>query len=135
MPTPSRPHGEHPNTYFVEERFSKEEYNRLMIQEQMVTKGMGGVLPEQPDSTIFGSVLDIACGPGIWLISAAQTYPNLTELIGIDINARLLANARQQREAVVGGFVEGCPSRSGPTQACRSTGHHDLRQALHHRAG
>ncbi|HVU69149.1 MAG TPA: class I SAM-dependent methyltransferase [Ktedonobacteraceae bacterium] len=95
MPTPSRPHGEHPNTYFVEERFSKEEYNRLMIQEQMVTKGMGGVLPEQPDPTIFGSVLDIACGPGIWLISAAQTYPNLTELIGIDINARLLANARQ----------------------------------------
>lgn len=100
MPTPPNSHGEHrPNTYIVEERFGKEELARLMIQEQMTTSTMGGALPEQPDPANLRRILDIACGPGGWLISAAQTYPTLAELVGIDINARLLAHARQQAEA------------------------------------
>jgi ubiquinone/menaquinone biosynthesis C-methylase UbiE len=96
MSTPRNSHGEQPNTYFAEERFSKEELARLVVQEQMITRNMGGVLPEQADPTSFQRILDIACGPGGWLIETAQTYPTISELIGIDVNARHIAAARQQ---------------------------------------
>jgi cyclopropane fatty-acyl-phospholipid synthase-like methyltransferase len=38
---------------------------------------MGGVLPEQPELTVFRRVLDIGCGPGGWIFEAAQAYPEM----------------------------------------------------------
>ncbi len=38
---------EYPNTYFVEDRSNQEELTRVQIQDQLLTKGMGGVFPEQ----------------------------------------------------------------------------------------
>jgi ubiquinone/menaquinone biosynthesis C-methylase UbiE len=92
------PRREHPSTYFVQDRANQDEMTRLQIQDQMLTAGMGGVLPEQPDPTIFHRVLDVGCGTGDWLIEAAKTYPSMSLLIGVDVSAKMLAYARAQAE-------------------------------------
>src|SRR5690242_11234173 len=89
---------ENPSTYFVQDRKDKRELTRLMIQDRLMTAMMGGVLPEQPDPTIFHRVLDVACGTGGWVIEAAQTYPEVS-LVGIDISQRMIKYARTQAEA------------------------------------
>jgi ubiquinone/menaquinone biosynthesis C-methylase UbiE len=96
QPDPPR---EHPSTYFVQDRSNQDEMTRLHIQDQMLTAGMGGVLPEQPDPTIFHRVLDVACGTGDWLIKAAKTYPTMSTLIGVDVSAKMLGYAREWAEA------------------------------------
>lgn len=89
---------ENPNTYFVQDKKNKkEELNRLTIQDRMVTTAMGGVLPEQPDPTVFSRVLDVACGTGGWLIEVAQTYPQMS-LAGIDISRQMIKYAQTQAE-------------------------------------
>jgi ubiquinone/menaquinone biosynthesis C-methylase UbiE len=92
------PRREHPSTYFVQDRSNLDEMTRLQIQDQMMTAGMGGVLPEQPDPTRFQRVLDVACGTGSWLIEAAKTYPTIQLLIGVDVSATMLRYARAQAE-------------------------------------
>jgi ubiquinone/menaquinone biosynthesis C-methylase UbiE len=89
---------ENPSTYFVRDRKDKRELTRLMIQDRLLTAMMGGVLPEQPNPTIFRRVLDVACGTGGWIIEAAQTYPEVS-LVGIDISQRMIKYARNQAEA------------------------------------
>src|SRR5260370_36591684 len=85
------------STYFVQDRKSEKELARLMIQDRMLTAGMGGALPEQADSAVFHRVLDVGCGVGGWLIEAAQTYPEMS-LVGIDISQRMIKYARTQAE-------------------------------------
>lgn len=99
MSSPTNPRREHPSTYFVQDRSNEEELNRLRTQDQMVTTSMGGVLPEQPDPTIFQRVLDVGCGTGGWLIEAAKVYPSMRQLVGIDRSGRLLDYGRAQAEA------------------------------------
>ncbi len=99
MSTPTDPRKEHPSTYFVEDRSNQEELTRLQLQDQMLTTGMGGVLPEQPDSTIFERVLDVGCGTGGWLIEAAKAYPSMSLLVGVDVSGRMIEYARVQAEA------------------------------------
>lgn len=99
MSNPTNPRREHPSTYTVQDRSNEEELTRLQIQDQMITAGMGGVLPEQPDPTIFQRVLDVGCGTGGWLIEAAKTYPSMSLLVGVDVNSRMLDYARAQAEA------------------------------------
>src|SRR5947209_16870177 len=96
---PTDPRREHPSTYFVQDRSNEEELTRLQIQDQMVTAGMGGVLPEQPDPTIFQWVLDVGCGTGGWLMEAAKTYPAMSLLVGVDVSGRMVEYARAQAEA------------------------------------
>jgi hypothetical protein len=63
MTDPLEPCGhEYSSTYIVFDRNSKEEHQRLTVQDQMITTAMGGVLPDQPDSAAFRRVLDLACG-------------------------------------------------------------------------
>lgn len=99
---PTDPRHQLPSTYFMRDRASRDEMTRLDIQNELMTDGMGGVLPEQPESVSFKRVLDIACGTGGWLIQAAKTYPAMTRLVGIDVNAHLIehARARAQEEQV-----------------------------------
>ena len=99
MPTPTEPQREHPSTYVVQDRSNEEELTRLKVLDQMVTKSMGGVLPEQPDSTTFQRVLDIGCATGGWLIEVAKTYPSISLLVGVDISNKMLDYARTQAEA------------------------------------
>ena len=99
MANPTGPHRELNSTYFVENRSNREELTRLQIQDQMLTAGMGGVLPEQPDPAIFKCVLDVGSGAGGWLIETAKAYPNISLLIGVDISKRMVEYARAQAEA------------------------------------
>jgi ubiquinone/menaquinone biosynthesis C-methylase UbiE len=99
MSTPTDPRREHPSTYFVQDRSDQQELSRLQIQDQLVTTGVGGVLPEQPDPTIFARVLDVGCGTGAWLIEVAKTYPAMKLLVGVDISSKMLDYARAQAAA------------------------------------
>ncbi len=99
MSSPTNPHREQPNTYFVQDRSNQNEMTRLQIQDQMLTAKMRGVLPEQPDPKIFKRVLDIGCGTGGWLIEAAKTYPSMSVLVGVDVNSQMLEYARTQATA------------------------------------
>src|SRR6266571_3186648 len=87
MPTPRKNQKHHPSgTYFVpdsqQDRQQKEELQRLIHQDRLVTASMGGVLSEQTEPGAFRRVLDVACGSGGWARGAAQTYPEM-ELVGI----------------------------------------------------
>lgn len=90
------PH-ELPSTYVVLDRPNEEELARLTIQGRSITTLMGGVLPEQSNVTAFHDVLDIACGPGGWVIQAAQDYPTMS-LVGIDISKQMITHANKQAE-------------------------------------
>jgi ubiquinone/menaquinone biosynthesis C-methylase UbiE len=98
MSIPGERRREHSGTYFVESRSNQEELTRLQIQDQMITSSMGGVLPEQPDPTIFQRVLDVGCGAGNWLIEVALAYPEVKQLVGVDVSSTMIAYARQQAQ-------------------------------------
>ena len=93
------PKNEQPSTYFVSDRSSEEELMRLQIQDRMLTANMGGVLPEQPDPASFERVLDVGCGTGGWLIEAAETYPGMKHLVGVDVSQRMIEYARAQAQS------------------------------------
>ena len=96
MPGSQNSHrNELPSTYFVQDRQSKDELARLTIQDQMITKAMGGVLPEQPDPSIFHRILDVGCGSGNWSVEVARTY-TASLLVGIDISQRMIDYAQAQ---------------------------------------
>lgn len=99
MSIPSDSHREQPSTYFVQDRSNRDELARLQIQDQMLTRGMGGMLPEQQNPTLFHRVLDVACGTGGWLIEMAKAYPHIIELVGVDVSEKMLGFARAQAEA------------------------------------
>jgi ubiquinone/menaquinone biosynthesis C-methylase UbiE len=90
---------EHPSTYFVEDRSSKDDLARLQLQDRMLTTAMGGVLAEQPDASRFRHVLDVGCGTGGWLIEVARAYPTIQTLFGVDISSYMVAFARSQAQA------------------------------------
>ena len=78
----------------------EEEMGRLLVQDRMLTAGMGGVLVEQPHPIRFERVLDVGCGPGGWLLETALTYPQIASLVGIDISSKMLSSARAQTRAL-----------------------------------
>jgi ubiquinone/menaquinone biosynthesis C-methylase UbiE len=84
------------STYVVQDRDNQEELKRLIVQDHLITTTMGGVLPEQPDPGRFRRVLDIGCGPGGWILEAAQAYPQMKKLYGIDISTTIINHAREQ---------------------------------------
>lgn len=88
---------EKPSTYVVQDRNNDEELHRLTIQDQAGTKIMGGVLAEQPDPTIFHSILDVGCATGGWAIEVARQYPTM-KVVGVDISERMLRYAQQRAE-------------------------------------
>ena len=96
---PTNPHREDQGTYFMRDHSNLDEMTRLDIQEELITDGMGGVLPEQPDPGIFRRVLDVACGTGGWLIELAKSYPDMTRLVGVDISASRIEHARERAKA------------------------------------
>lgn len=96
MPHPKRAL---PSTYFVQGYATENEAARLHIQDGLITRAMGGVLPEQQQPSRFQEILDIGCGTGDWLIELASTVPPPSLLVGIDVNKPMLAYAATQAEA------------------------------------
>lgn len=90
---------EHPSTYFVQDRDNQDEIRRLELQGQLLTRGMGGVLAEQPEPRVFRRVLDVGCGTGDWLLNATQIYPTMS-LFGVDVSHTMIEYARAQTEAM-----------------------------------
>jgi SAM-dependent methyltransferase len=84
------------NTYFIAEHSHKRELARLIAQDQILTRGMGGVLPELSDRASLRCVLDVGCGTGGWLCQTAQTHATVTRLVGVDISQKVVAYARAQ---------------------------------------
>ncbi|HEU5376906.1 MAG TPA: class I SAM-dependent methyltransferase, partial [Ktedonobacteraceae bacterium] len=91
---------EQPNTYAMQSASGNEELKRLQLQDHMITVGMGGVLPEMPDPARFQRVLDIGCGSGDWLLETARTYPTISQLIGVDVNPKMVNYARGRVQAL-----------------------------------
>src|SRR5258707_9893139 len=69
------------------------EMARLVSQDQLTMKSMGGVLPEQTDVSGMHRVLDIACGPGGWVLDVAFEHPE-SRVVGIDISQTMIEYAR-----------------------------------------
>ncbi len=82
------------NTYLFDSE-SAAEMARLVSQDLLVTKYMGGLLPENPDFTGIKRVLDVACGPGGWALEVAFAHPDI-EVVGIDISHTMIEYARAQ---------------------------------------
>ncbi len=88
------------NTYIFDPE-SPQEMARLIEQERFVTKAQGGTFAGLPDLPAGGTVLDLACGPGGWVLNAAFEHPEL-EVAGVDISHVMInyANARAQTQQI-----------------------------------
>ena len=84
------------NVYFNDPE-SGAEMARLLAQDHIITKGMGGLFSERSDLSSIHRILDAACGPGGWAIEVAFAYPEI-EVMGFDISQVMIdyANARAQ---------------------------------------
>jgi SAM-dependent methyltransferase len=91
--------GDHPNTYFVQDRGNQDEMTRIEIQDKMLTQEMGGALPELSDHAQLRQILDVGCGTGGWLMEAAKAYPSIERLVGIDKSPQMIAYANAQAKA------------------------------------
>jgi ubiquinone/menaquinone biosynthesis C-methylase UbiE len=83
---------ENENTYVLDAE-SGAELVRMIKQDAIVTKAIESLLPRQVDSAKISRVLDIACGPGSWVLDVAYEYSNV-EVIGVDISRKLVEYAR-----------------------------------------
>ncbi len=88
----------HRESTYVIDIESGAETARLMHQHRLVTGGMGGLFPEPLDVSQVQHFLDIACGPGDWVLDVAFEYPE-TEVIGIDLSRTMVEYARAQAGA------------------------------------
>lgn len=71
------------------------EMARLMVQSRVVTEAMGGVLTEQDGLAQIFQVLDVACGPGGWLLDVVKEYPHVRGF-GVDISRLMMEYATVQ---------------------------------------
>lgn len=72
------------NTYLIDSR-SGPETARLILQDKLVTRGLGGPFPAYLDRSALHEVLDLACGPAGWALDVAFHLP-ATRVVGIDID-------------------------------------------------
>jgi ubiquinone/menaquinone biosynthesis C-methylase UbiE len=82
-----------PDNIYVIDAENGEEMARLIDQDRLITRAMGGLFPERTDLTTILDVLDIGCGPGGWVLDVAHTYPEM-EVTGIDISKSMIQYAQ-----------------------------------------
>ncbi len=66
---------------------------RLIDQHQLVTQYMGGLFPQDIDTSAIQNVLDLACGPGGWVQDVAFEHQDMA-VIGVDSRQAMLVYAR-----------------------------------------
>ncbi|HYU76318.1 MAG TPA: methyltransferase domain-containing protein [Ktedonobacteraceae bacterium] len=83
------------NLYFVDPENSAE-MARLILQGELLTRGMKGVFTPQEREIIeeknYTRILDLACGPGEWCLAVAREYPD-REVVGVDISETMIRYA------------------------------------------
>jgi ubiquinone/menaquinone biosynthesis C-methylase UbiE len=89
MPIEHKPDG---NNYFIDAE-SATEMARLINQDRLFTENMGGLFPESKDVSSMHDILDIACGPGGWVLDVATVFPEI-RAVGIDISHTMIEYAR-----------------------------------------
>lgn len=95
MPTsPNESQQNKDNTYVIDSE-SAAEMARLMRQDQLLTIGMGGLFPERDNLDTLSSILDIACGPGGWVLETAFQHKD-KDVTGVDISQKMIAYAQAQ---------------------------------------
>ena len=84
------------NTYIIDSE-SGAEMARLLDQDRLLTRGMGGLFSDLSASEVsrFHRVLDIGCGPGGWAQEVAFAHPE-KEVVGFDISQAMIEYARDQ---------------------------------------
>ena len=80
------------DTYVIDPE-SGAEMARLIEQDRQVTRHLGGLFPLEMDPSTLHQVIDLACGPGSWVLDVAFAFPDI-ELIGVDICKTMIENAR-----------------------------------------
>nr|BBH92253.1 hypothetical protein KTA_04520 [Thermogemmatispora argillosa] len=92
---PIRPPQHRRSTYILDAEHAGE-LARLMQQDRLLTEALGGLLPEEGISLPeTARVLDLACGPGGWLLELAFCFPHAT-LIGVDLSPSVVEYATTQ---------------------------------------
>ena len=97
MKNPNNPFA-NASTYFINPNDASE-LGRLLAQDHSVTNEMGDLFPRSIDTTRVRSIIDLACGPGGYLLNVAQTYPQI-ECIGIDLSEKMISYAQAQIDAL-----------------------------------
>ncbi|HEU5378247.1 MAG TPA: class I SAM-dependent methyltransferase [Ktedonobacteraceae bacterium] len=89
--------GRSKNTYFIDPN-SEMELARLQLQDNLFNE-LIDVFPGQFQAAhrSDASILDLACGPGGWLLQVAAAHPDYST-IGVDISERMIRYARAQAE-------------------------------------
>lgn len=98
MSMPQEHVSEQPKNMYIVDPETEAEMARLLRQDRLLTRGMGGIFPEKPDLSNVQRILDVACGPGGWVLDAAYNYSD-TEVVGIDISERMVTYANAQARA------------------------------------
>lgn len=90
------------NLYIIDQEDAAE-MARLLEQDALVTRSMGGLFPERADNLEdVHTILDVACGPGGWVLSVAHDFPKI-QVTGVDISTRMVSYARTH--AMARGFT------------------------------
>jgi ubiquinone/menaquinone biosynthesis C-methylase UbiE len=82
------------HTTYVIDPDNVAEMGRLINQDRLITRAMGGLFPPELDPSGAHRVLDIACGPGGWVQEVAFHYPDL-KVTGIDASYWMVRYASQ----------------------------------------
>jgi ubiquinone/menaquinone biosynthesis C-methylase UbiE len=85
-------HRSNGNNYFIDIE-STTEMARLINQDRLFTENMGGLFPELQDISSMHDILDIACGPGGWILDVATVFPEI-RAVGIDVSHTMIEYAR-----------------------------------------
>jgi SAM-dependent methyltransferase len=88
------PDPQNQNTYFIDAE-NAAEMARLTNLGRLITRNMGGLFPQTIDLSRIHDVLDIACGPGSWVLDVAKAYPE-KRVTGIDISRSMIEYAQAQ---------------------------------------
>lgn len=84
------------STYVIDAE-NAAEMARLMGQDRLLTKTIGGLFPADADPSTMHTVLDIASGPGGWVLDVASAYSHIAAT-GVDISHLMIAYAQSQAQ-------------------------------------
>lgn len=89
------------STRSVVEQDSYIELERLSNSALLVKHSLGGLLPGNPSAEIarIRNVLEIGCGAGAWSLEMAEAYHDRMQVVGIDNNPLMVAQANSQAQA------------------------------------